>query len=208
MSRAPYKYIQIEKRGDREIVYFRRGRAARIRLPSLDDKYFVDAYHKAFCNEPVPHVRDIPPPVVEQVKQRVEQTLRSAVSAARCRAAKKSLPFDLTVDWALDQVQRQNFRCGLTGIPFFHGDRTKRRHPYAPSLDRIVPANGYTTANVRIVLFAINAMFNDWGHEIFEQVANSYRYTRRNGNIYSRTLIPAPAPSKKIETNQDDTDEK
>lgn len=50
---------------------------------------------------------------------------------------------------------------------------------YVPSLDRIVAGRGYTTDNARIVLLAVNVMLSDWGADVFEQVANSYRYWQR-----------------------------
>ncbi len=181
------KFIHIEQtRHGKTAVYFRRGREARVRLPAFSDKGFRAAYDAALAGRPLPHVRDIPPPRREVVRQRAEASVAAGLRRARGRAKKRGLPFDLTLDWAIARLNEQNFRCALTGLPFYLEDR-EGRNPYAPSFDRIDSKGGYTLGNVRIVVFAINAMFNDWGASVFERVANSYRYWGKNGNVYSRT---------------------
>lgn len=78
------------------------------------------------------------------------------LDAAQGRAKAKGVPFDLTAEWA--QGRWTGF-CELTGIAFDmtlpgrSGPRT-----FAASIDRIDPKAGYTQANCRFVIFAVNAM--------------------------------------------------
>lgn len=105
--------------------------------------------------------------------------MTNAVRAARTRARTRGLPFDLTVDWALDQAKSQGFKCSLTGIPFYTiSAATSKVSPYIPSLDRVDCAKGYTQDNVRIVCWAVNAMLLDWGEDIFAQVASRLKAWR------------------------------
>lgn len=100
------------------------------------------------------------------------------------------MPFGLTIDWLLETAKAQEFRCQLTGIEFYAKPPARGKiDPYAPSIDRIVPSLGYVPGNVRIVVRAVNTMLLDWGAEVFEQVANSYRYKQWNEK---RKSIPAP----------------
>lgn len=196
--RPRLKFIHVEiNRHGKAAVYFRRRSGIRIRLPALAASNFRAAYDAAMAGKPIPHVRDMPLIATEIVKQRCERAVRSGLTRAKARSRSKHLLFDLNLDWAFAQIEQQQFKCALTGIGFYSGPDKKGRHPYAPSFDRIDTRCGYVTGNVRIVLFAINAMFNDWGHEIFEQVANSYRYKKYTKREHS---IPAPyshAPAPK-----------
>ena len=77
----------------------------------------------------------------------------------RGRACKEGVPFDEAfVVSAGDEIERQEFRCAATGIPFDLdeiGEGAGASH-FAPSPDRIVPARGYVPGNVRWVLWMVN----------------------------------------------------
>jgi hypothetical protein len=195
------KFIEHTKdRHGNEVVYFRRNHGGRIRLPLFDDPKFNDAYHAAFNSRTIPHVRDMPTLEYKQ-KLKVERYFKSALPRARKRAKRKGVEFALTMKWCLAQVESQHFRCALTGIEFFaKHEATSVRNPYGPSIDRIDCRRGYTPDNVRLVVFAINAMLMDWGTDIFTQVANSYRYRAQKGNYIYPHLYGVwrrrPAPKK------------
>lgn len=192
MLKPRLKFISVEtSRHGKRAVYFRRGNGARARLPDFDSPDFRAAYDAALAGKLIPHVRDMPVTAVDARRQRTEVTLRDRLGVMRRRAASKGLPFDLTLDWALSACERQEFRCALTGIEFFAPhDGGTFMNPYAPSIDRIDPRGGYTQSNARIIVCALNMMLGEWGVEVFERVANSYRYQANKAARQSRTFVP------------------
>lgn len=77
--------------------------------------------------------------------------------AAKARAAKKGLPFDLTQDWVADRVGRGV--CEATGMAFVLKSDTGPGHnlnAHSPSIDRIDHAKGYTQDNCRVVVWIFN----------------------------------------------------
>lgn len=69
---------------------------------------------------------------------------------------------DLTIEWIEEKVARDE--CERTGIPFSDNlDLTASKDPFAPSLDRIDPAKGYTKDNVQVVCTIYNLAKSDWG---------------------------------------------
>lgn len=56
-------------------------------------------------------------------------------------------------------LEAQGYRCGVTGLELsLDAPGTKfHRNPWAPSLDRIDPHEGYTADNVRVVCWMYNA---------------------------------------------------
>lgn len=191
MARKHPKNVHSEvTRHGKRVWYYRSG-AQRFRLPPPYAPDFMAYYEAAKAGKPIVHVRDMPPSAVELRKQRTERALIACLRGARGRAARKGLPFDIDLDWLLAEVQAADFRCALTGIEFFADPPSRGAiNPYAPSLDRREGKKGYTKGNVRVVSRAVNTMLLDWGHAVFEQVANSYRYWQRNKRA---TSIPAPS---------------
>ena len=45
------------------------------------------------------------------------------------------------------------------------------KYPFAPSLDRVVPARGYVAENVRFVCTAANFAMNQWGVDVLRRLA-------------------------------------
>lgn len=87
------------------------------------------------------------------------------LAAARKRAKDRNLPFDLDHDWLLVRLERG--MCEATGLSF---DLAASREWNTPSLDRIDSALGYTKANTRLVLFAVNAACGNWGEARLLQI--------------------------------------
>lgn len=189
------RYIEPHRGSDGKLrYYFRRGKGTRTAMPPVDgdpklDPAFMMAYGILFSEatgknlpthtQPKTRARPVvmPPTKVERQKQMTETALQNGIANAARRARARKRSFDLTLDWVLLVAERQGFCCALTGIPFFSAHTaTGKTNPFAPSLDRIDPRGGYTRDNVRIVIFAINLMLYDWGHEVFETVMNAYRH--------------------------------
>lgn len=73
---------------------------------------------------------------------------------SRRRALARGMPFELTSGWILRQIEAQDQRCAVTGIPF--EVNAPAFHPWKPSLDRIDPNGGYTTDNAQVVVLMYN----------------------------------------------------
>jgi len=98
------------------------------------------------------------------------------IRAAKWRAKKKGLPFDLDLHrpWLATEIAGG---CALSGLPF--GSNPKRAWD-SPSLDRIRPELGYVRSNVRMILWCLNSAFGDWGEDQFEIVARAWLARRED----------------------------
>jgi hypothetical protein len=115
---------------------------------------------------------------------------------ARRGAKRRGFAFELSDSDFYEMVNRANGTCMLTGIPFsFQRFPGSVRRPYAPSLDRINSATGYTSKNVRLVCLVVNFAMNQWGFEPLKRIAENltggvvvpvvhevphYRHTHKN----------------------------
>lgn len=84
--------------------------------------------------------------------------------AARYRAKRAGVPFNLTIK---DIVIP--FRCPVLGIFLCSG--VEKWAPGSPSLDRIKPALGYVRGNVRVISWRANNLKRDGTAEEFERIA-------------------------------------
>ena len=114
---------------------------------------------------------------VEAAHGDLKDAIAVLVQEGRRRARKKELRFDLTEDEVFALIKMQGYKCALSGLEFDlqnRGDRDDAfRRPFAPSLDRIVPRDGYTINNVRIVCCALNLALNEFGAETFIKIARA-----------------------------------
>ncbi len=107
---------------------------------------------------------------------RVAYALDGIVAQIRSRAKKRGIPCDLTRDHIQAMIERQHGRCAVTGLEFdveLPCNRTMHMKPLRPSIDRIEPAKGYIVENCRIVCFALNAAFGQWGEDVFWKIAEA-----------------------------------
>lgn len=105
---------------------------------------------------------------------RIRQTLRKLFHSARQRAVKCGRTYTITSQQTEDLINRCQSACELTGMPFSLDRKGCAIGPFSPSLDRIDSARGYEFDNVRIVCAAINLAMNQWGEDMFEEIARSY----------------------------------
>lgn len=99
-------------------------------------------------------------------------TVTALLNYARDRSKKESLPFEIDRDFVAAKLAVG--LCEVSGLPVQRispgGHRT---HPFAPSLDRIIPKLGYTKSNTRLVLFAVNRAMSDWGDAVLLEIAKA-----------------------------------
>lgn len=89
-------------------------------------------------------------------------------NAAKHRAIRNKLKFDLSVEWIQEKVS-EGF-CQLSGIKFEFDKGGKRGgNPFAPSVDKIDAKGGYTKSNCQIVLWGINNSKGEMSTEEFKK---------------------------------------
>lgn len=87
-------------------------------------------------------------------------------NAARHRSRAKSLPYDIDAHAIDELLVSQGWRCAVSNLPLIPSAQNKSgRHPFGPSLDRIVPHLGYARGNVRVICNMANFAINEWGIE-------------------------------------------
>lgn len=95
---------------------------------------------------------------------------RSLLCSARKRSGKRNE--EMTIDFEWIKARLDNGACEITGLPFVFETRFNgHRNPYSPSLDRRDNSKGYTKENCRVILWALNMGFADWGQEIYIKIA-------------------------------------
>jgi len=105
--------------------------------------------------------------------QELEDAVNVAFAAARKRGGEA---YGLSRDEEQKIVTRARGCCELTGIPFsMHKEPGWYRAPFAPSVDRIESARGYTCKNTRLVCVAVNLAMNQWGEGVLAMIADGYK---------------------------------
>lgn len=98
--------------------------------------------------------------IAKQAKQYEDKRGNYLFYAARARAKKFTLPFDIEKS----DVIIPEF-CPIFGIKLLSGDRDT-----SPSLDRIIPELGYTKGNIDIISMRANRLKNDMSIEDAERI--------------------------------------
>lgn len=86
-------------------------------------------------------------------RQRVQTPWKRPIATARTRAKKEGLPFDLTMEWG---EEIWTGYCAVSGLPFVIA-RKAPRTLFSPTIDKIIPKDGYLKSNSRFVLWGVNA---------------------------------------------------
>lgn len=105
-------------------------------------------------------------------------TITALLNNASDRAKRAGLPFDLDREWLEEKLKPMI--CELSGLSLERVPRGRFRiHPFAPSLDKIVPELGYVKNNVRIVAFIVNRARSDYGDDILMAMAEALVKNRK-----------------------------
>lgn len=95
----------------------------------------------------------------------VENFFEHSIARAKNRATAQNVAFALEPSHIKDALDAQEWRCAISGMPFEPTilDRVELERPFRPSIDRIIPANGYVPSNIRIVCMIANFAMSNWG---------------------------------------------
>ena len=107
-------------------------------------------------------------------KMAIERHLKRSFSRISSRAKRKGVLFSLVWNDCLTMLERSQWRCEVSGLPF-RLTESINRPPFAPSIDRIHGPDGYTAPNCRLVCVAVNIAMNEWGAEAFADIARAVR---------------------------------
>jgi hypothetical protein len=108
-------------------------------------------------------------------KDDVEKAVVEGARGAIARARSKGLPYDEDLPrLMLARCRNQAGRCAMSGEPFSLEVMSRGKvplKPLGPSIDRIDSQRGYTLDNCRLIAFALNAFFSDWGSDVALRLA-------------------------------------
>lgn len=105
----------------------------------------------------------------DHVKKEQESRCRKLIQSSAWRSFRDGLKHNITVDYLVDLWDEQEGRCALTGrlLDIRKADQgSGKPWPSAPSLDRIVPEEGYTQGNVRFVCYHVNVALHSYGEDV------------------------------------------
>lgn len=103
----------------------------------------------------------------EHRKASVENTLRSIIAGCKNRAKRKGLECDITSEYVLDLLNKQNGLCSVTGIKLESSTANTKFNssPWTVTIDRKDSNKGYTKDNIHLVCYMYNSCKNRWSHE-------------------------------------------
>jgi hypothetical protein len=102
------------------------------------------------------------------------------LGSCRRRAKLSKSTMTLTKEWVMEKLEKGV--CEITNAPFSYTKRKEHtRSPFAPSIDRIDSRNpNYTPDNCRLVLWAVNNTFAEYGEEIMLPILRAIVDAKKN----------------------------
>ena len=93
------------------------------------------------------------------------------------RSRRNKLPCNIDRYFIDELLVDQRWRCAVSGVALHPpGSPGKfKRHPFSPSIDRIIPDEGYVRVNCRIVCLMVNSAINEWGLDNFLKLVEEMR---------------------------------
>ena len=96
----------------------------------------------------------------------------SIYMACKCRAKKSNMFFDISKDYLKYLIEKQNWKCAISGIKMTHYRNNKRCYTNL-SVDRIDSNKGYTKDNIQIVCWIVNMMKSDMNMKYFLYICDN-----------------------------------
>jgi hypothetical protein len=132
----------------------------------------------------IERVREAKPAPTKKRRARISADIQAALKIslkkvtdnAKARAGKKGREFKIGRDDIERLLEKQAWRCAVSGLMFDLSYDAECRFAYNPfgiSIDRIDATKGYTRDNIRLVLTAVNFALNEWGHDVYLRIAKA-----------------------------------
>ena len=96
---------------------------------------------------------------------KLKKCLNSRFLAARDRANRHNIPFNITLEYLEELWERQKGLCALSGIEMTYELKRGRTHTNV-SIDKIDKTKGYVVGNVQLVCMACNQIKSDMPEEL------------------------------------------
>ena len=113
------------------------------------------------------------PAYVDAVIADKKSWLNKTVIQLRARGRQKGFGCEMGIPELKTLLLRCNGRCEVSGMKL-HTVWQGKRHPMAPSIDRIDSTKGYVRGNCRVVCYAVNVAMLHWGEDVFGQIATGW----------------------------------
>lgn len=125
------------------------------------------------CKAEIETARRKRPAVVAKFHARYETDMdfraRELLRAVGKRCRKDGVDLDLDREWLAARLNAG--KCELTGLAFDMSVSKRRPTARTPSIDRISANGGYTKANCRVILYAVNTALSNYGLAAFLPIA-------------------------------------
>ena len=111
----------------------------------------------------------------KQKKWITKNVIKVRVLAAKHRAKRKKIEFDIDEEYINNLLTQQNYRCAYSNVVLNMdsiGSDTNHINSDTLSIDRYDPTKGYTKDNVILVTAIVNTMKNDLSHTAFINTIN------------------------------------
>lgn len=101
---------------------------------------------------------------IELLERKLNKAMRQCIRLAERRQKDKAekggtrVDVTVTVDQLMRKLRKSNYRCAVSGLPFWQDDSSDSSGPTSPSIDRIKHKGPYTRGNTRVVLLGVNGL--------------------------------------------------
>ncbi len=112
--------------------------------------------------------------LIKQKKWQNNNLIRVRILAAKHRAIRKKIPFDIDEEFINELLIKQNFKCKYSNLELEleFGNDDNRVSPNTISIDRVNSDLGYVKNNVVLVSAIVNTMKNEFSEEEFLNTVN------------------------------------
>lgn len=98
----------------------------------------------------------------------------------KSNAKSRSYPFEVSVEYLQELLEKQNFKCAYTNMDMlcpknYNEKREMTSSPYLISLDRIDNELGYVDGNVHFVCVWVNKARGSYEHETFKEILSNFK---------------------------------